>query len=120
MHTLLQANPGLASRFQRTVHCPGYTDEELAAIFADMARNAGLQLADGTTEKLRAILAATPRGKNFGNARHVRNLLEQAMSGQAMRITGPGADPAEIRILRAEDLPQASAPAPDSAPGQYL
>jgi SpoVK/Ycf46/Vps4 family AAA+-type ATPase len=87
MHALLQANPGQASRFPRTVHFPAYTDEQLAAIFASMTRSAGLQLADGTTAKLRAILAATPRGKNFGNARHVRNLLEQAMSAQAVRIT---------------------------------
>jgi AAA lid domain len=72
------------------------------------------------TEKLRAILAATPRGKNFGNARHVRNLLEQAISAQALRITIPGIDPAEVHILRAEDLPEPPAPAIDSTPGQYL
>jgi Holliday junction resolvasome RuvABC ATP-dependent DNA helicase subunit len=120
MRALLQANPGLASRFPRTVHFPAYTDEQLTAIFASMARNAGLELADGTTAKLRAILAATPREKNFGNARHVRNLLEQAISAQALRITTPGADPAEIRILRTEDLPEPPAPAPDSTPGQYL
>src|ERR1022692_39070 len=120
MHALLHANPGLASRFPQTVHFPAYTDEELAAIFAGMARSAGLQLADGMTEKLRVILAATPRLKNFGNARHVRNLLEQAISAQALRITRPGANPAEIRILRTEDLPEPSASAPDRTPGQYL
>jgi Holliday junction resolvasome RuvABC ATP-dependent DNA helicase subunit len=120
MHALLQANPGLASRFPRTVHFPGYTDDELGAIFTGMARSAGLQLADGVAEKLRAILTVTPRGKSFGNARHVRSLLEQAISAQALRITRPGADPAEIRILRAEDLPEPSAPAPDHVPGQYL
>jgi SpoVK/Ycf46/Vps4 family AAA+-type ATPase len=120
MHALLRANPGLASRFPRTVHFPGYTDEELAAIFAGMARSAGFQLADRVTEKLRAILGATPRGKNFGNARHVRNLLEQAISGQALRITTPGADHAEIPILRPEDLPEPPGPVVDRAPGQYL
>lgn len=120
MHALLQANPGLTSRFPRTVHFPGYTDDELAAIFADMASKAGLQLADGTTAKLRTILAGAPRGKNFGNGRHVRNLLEQAISAQAIRITRPGADPAEIRILRAGDLPESPEPAPDRTPGQYL
>ena len=120
MRALLQANPGLASRFPRTVHFPAYTNQELTAILTAMARNAGLQLADGTVAKLRAVLAATPRGKNFGNARHVRNLLEQAISAQALRITTPGADPAEIRILRAEDLPEPSAPTPGMNPGQYL
>ncbi len=37
-----------------------------------------------------------------------------------MRITRPGADLAEIRILRAEDLPEPPAQAPDQSPGQYL
>ena len=120
MRALLQANPGLASRFPKTVHFPGYTDDQLTDIFATMAASAGLTLADGTTAKLRAILAATPRDRNFGNARHVRNLLEQAISAQALRITTPGADPAEIRTLRAEDLPDSPAPAPENAPGQYL
>jgi Cdc6-like AAA superfamily ATPase len=41
MHAPLQANPGLASRFPRTVHFPGYTDEQLSAILASMARSAG-------------------------------------------------------------------------------
>jgi replication-associated recombination protein RarA len=120
MRALLHANPGLASRFPKTVHFPGYTDDQLTDIFATMAASAGLTLADGTTAKLRAILAATPRDRNFGNARHVRNLLEQAVSAQALRITTPGADPAEIRALRAEDLPDSPAPAPENTPGQYL
>jgi Holliday junction resolvasome RuvABC ATP-dependent DNA helicase subunit len=120
MRALLHANPGLASRFPKTVHFPGYTDDQLADIFATMAASGGLTLADGTTARLRAILAATPRDRNFGNARHIRNLLEQAISAQALRITTPGTDPAEIRTLRAEDLPDSPAPAPDNAPGQYL
>ena len=120
MRALLHANPGLASRFPKTVHFPGYTDDQLTDIFATMAASAGLTLADGTTARLRAILAATPRDRNFGNARYVRNLLEQAISAQALRITTPGTDPAEIRTLRAEDLPGSPAPAPDNTPGQYL
>ena len=120
MRALLHANPGLASRFPKTVHFPGYTDGQLADIFATMAARAGLTLAEGTTARLRAILAATPRDRNFGNARHVRNLLEQAISAQALRITTAGTDPAEIRTLRAEDLPDSPAPAPDNTPGQYL
>jgi SpoVK/Ycf46/Vps4 family AAA+-type ATPase len=40
MHALLQANPGLASRFPRTVHFPAYNNQELTAIFAQMASSA--------------------------------------------------------------------------------
>jgi SpoVK/Ycf46/Vps4 family AAA+-type ATPase len=47
MRTFLHANPGLSSRFTHVIHFPGYTDQELAAIFTGMAEQAGLHLADG-------------------------------------------------------------------------
>lgn len=122
MATFLAANPGLASRFPVTIGFPGYTDDELVRIFTGMAGKLGLELADGVVAKLRAILAATQRGETFGNARHVRNLLEQALAAQALRITESAASHAELRILRPEDLPDPpkGSPLADHAPGQYL
>ena len=122
MRQFLQANPGLASRIPRIVHFPGYTDDELITIFADMATEAGFHLADGVTERLSAILAGTPRGDDFGNARYVRNLLDGAIAAQALRITTTSPSSAEIRTLRPEDLPSAPVrpSARDDAPGQYL
>ena len=58
----------------------------------------GLHLADGVTARVRAILAATPRGEHFGNARYARNLLEQAIATQALRITRPA--PSQQRYAR--------------------
>ena len=37
MATLIDANPGLQSRFARTIHFPDYTTEELVAIFESMS-----------------------------------------------------------------------------------
>ena len=37
MATLIAANPGLQSRFARTIHFPDYTTEELVAIFESMS-----------------------------------------------------------------------------------
>ncbi len=62
------------------------------------ASRLGLHLAYGVTARVRAILAATPRGEHFGNARYARNLLEQAIATQALRITRPA--PSQQRYAR--------------------
>jgi Holliday junction resolvasome RuvABC ATP-dependent DNA helicase subunit len=124
MDNFLHANSGLASRFPVSVRFPGYTDRELAQIFTTTALAAGFRLAEDVAPRLRTILAATPRGPDFGNARHIRNLLDQAIANQALRITAADADGADVRELQAIDLP----PVPDAqaetertaTPGQYL
>jgi Holliday junction resolvasome RuvABC ATP-dependent DNA helicase subunit len=122
MTRFLHANPGLASRFPTVVHFPGYTDDDLAAIFATMADRDGFRLADGVLARLRETLAATPRGPEFGNARHVRNLLDQTIAAQGLRITSADDRSASARELRPEDVPAVpdTPPAEERGPGQYL
>lgn len=120
MRQFLAANPGLASRFPTTVNFPGYTDGELAEIFTAMAASGGFHLTDGVLPRVMAVLAATPRGPDFGNARYVRNLLDRAIAAQALRITTASTDPEEVRTLRPEDLPPPAAKTPDDDPGFYL
>jgi Holliday junction resolvasome RuvABC ATP-dependent DNA helicase subunit len=122
MRAFLTANPGLASRFATTIRFEAYSDDELTEIFTAMAAEDGFTLADGVLARLDAILAATARGPGFGNARFVRNILDQAIANQALRITTtPGADP---RMLQPGDLPLPPAAAPPKPPrdsiGQYL
>ncbi|MFF5263705.1 AAA family ATPase [Actinomadura viridis] len=127
MERFLKFNPGLDSRFPKALRFPDYTDDELATIFESMAAEAGFELAEGVLAALRRRLAAEPRGASFGNARLVRNVLEEAISRQAQRITaaddtGPGeVDPAEVRLLRPEDLPaEPSRREPDLPRGPYI
>jgi SpoVK/Ycf46/Vps4 family AAA+-type ATPase len=122
MSRFLEANTGLASRFPTIVHFPGYTDDELTTIFATMAEGDGFVLADGVLAGLRAILTATARGPGFGNARHVRNLLDKTIAAQGLRITETGDDSAYVPELRPEDLPAMPGrpPADASQTGQYL
>ncbi|GAA1549731.1 hypothetical protein GCM10009678_35660 [Actinomadura kijaniata] len=115
MEAFLRSNPGLAARFPKRIHFPDYTDEELVEIFAHMATGHGFALADGVLEAVARRLAAEPRDESFGNARLVRNLLEETISRQGRRLTA-AADTApetitaaEVCLLRPEDLP----PAPD-------
>ncbi|TMR33238.1 AAA family ATPase [Actinomadura geliboluensis] len=125
MERFLEANPGLASRFPKKLRFPDYTDDELVTIFEFMAAEAGFALAPGVLDALRERVAAQPRGSSFGNARLVRNLLEAAISRQAQRITagddaGHEVDPAEVVLLRSEDLPDAPPRADEGGYGLYI
>lgn len=125
MDRFLSSNPGLSSRFARRIRFPDYDDVELVAIFRSMAAQTGIELADGVVERVGDILAATPRGPGFGNARFVRTLFERALGRQALRLTGSGEmdpDPAALRILLPEDLPAVEAPVVEGTggSGQYL
>ena len=106
MATFIETNPGLRSRFPKTIHFPDYTDDELVAIFASMAERNHYGMGDGVAEALRANLAAHSRSKGFGNARVVRNLFEQAVANHATRVVDVN-DPTDeqLTLLVAEDIP---------------
>jgi AAA+ superfamily predicted ATPase len=86
MRKLIEANPGLESRFTRTIDFPDYTDDELVAIFDSMSSKKRYHLDDESRRTLRALVAVEPRTRGFGNARFVRNVFEQAVSLQALRL----------------------------------
>lgn len=106
MDGFLAANPGLRSRFPKTIVFPDYTSDELVAIFVSMGSRSRYQADEDALVKLRAVLDDERRGKGFGNARLVRNLFEAAVARQARRIVAM-ADPTEddLVTLRAGDIP---------------
>ncbi|WP_067457411.1 AAA family ATPase [Actinomadura macra] len=127
MREFLVSNPGLASRFPRVLRFPDYTDDELTAIFATMAADAGFTVPPTALAAVRRLLPRLGRGARFGNAREMRNLLDRAVAVQARRITapgGPGEGPPgdeEVRTLRRADIEAAAGTAPAAdGPGHYL
>ena len=86
MARLINSNPGLSSRFPRTIHFPDYTTNELVAIFKGMCASGRYIISRETLADLHQHLAALPRTKQFGNARLVRNIFEAALGRQASRI----------------------------------
>ena len=122
MESFLLSNPGLRSRFAREIEFPDYSVAELEAIFANTAAQHEYVLAEGADEMLRRILAGRRSGGESGNARFARTLFEQALTRQALRLTG-ASDPdalerADVVSLTAEDLEGAArALGEEPAPG---
>ena len=88
MKTFIDANSGLASRFNHYVEFPDYTAEELAAMFRSNAKKSQYTLSADVERDLGAFIAAQTanRDRKFGNGRWVRNLFEQAVAHQAERV----------------------------------
>jgi SpoVK/Ycf46/Vps4 family AAA+-type ATPase len=107
MQTLLDTNPGLKSRFTRTVHFPDYTDDELERIFGGLCDKNHYSLSDDALLRLRHLIGVEPRTRGFGNARFVRNLFESAVAHQAMRVA-PLQDPSTehlVTLIAADIVP---------------
>ena len=107
MERFIRSNPGLESRFNKYIHFPDYTPEELREIFLLRCEKLGYVLSEGADERLRALLAGLyeNRDESFGNARAVRNLFEDAVSRQADRLSSLEAPTREeLMTLEAGDL----------------
>jgi hypothetical protein len=75
-----------------------------------MAQAADYDLDDACIERFTAILATTPRGPLFGNARFARNLLEAAIGRHAWRLREVAEPTVEqLRTLIADDFDEAAA-----------
>jgi len=105
MQDFIDTNPGLKSRFTRTINFADYTDAELVTIFLSLGEKNHYSPTDDAIIKLHALLAAQPRDAGFGNARFIRNLFEDAVGRQAQRLTALE-DPTDEQLttLIADDL----------------
>jgi ATP-dependent 26S proteasome regulatory subunit len=73
MVRFLAANPGLASRFARTVEFPSHSGEVLGLLFERAAAECGYTCADGVVAAAGQTLGAHRNDENFGNGRTARN-----------------------------------------------
>ncbi len=105
MADFIDANPGLKSRFTRTISFPDYTDDELVSIFLALGEKSQYTCSDDALARVRHFVSAEPRTRGFGNARFVRNLFETAVAHQAQRVA-PLSDPSDEQLttLTAADI----------------
>ncbi|MEG2368083.1 MAG: AAA family ATPase, partial [Oscillospiraceae bacterium] len=86
INELLERNPGFKSRIRTHIAFPDYTVESLGEILELMAKKEGMQLKEGAREKVNAILQQASKQADFGNARFCRNLFEDALVAQSVRL----------------------------------
>ncbi|GAA1780354.1 right-handed parallel beta-helix repeat-containing protein [Streptomonospora arabica] len=105
MQRFLSANPGLASRFSRTIEFPNYEVGELVQIMRNMCEANHYTMDDSTVQALAEYFERVPKGPAFGNGRDARKLFEGMVDRQAYRLGGEAPDnPAELARLVPEDL----------------
>ncbi|MET9881780.1 right-handed parallel beta-helix repeat-containing protein [Streptomyces sp. NPDC006430] len=111
MDRFLTVNPGVASRFSRTITFSDYRPEELLRIVEQQAEEHEYRLGEGTAEALLTYFTELPKGPAFGNGRTARQTFESMVerhAGRVAQLSDPGTD--ELTLLFPEDLPALPAP----------
>jgi S1-C subfamily serine protease len=102
MQRFISSNPGLSSRFTKTIEFPPYAANELTAILRVMAKRQNFVLPDDLESSLGPWIKVGMRNKSWGQAREMRTLLERAREAQATRIAH---DPSgDVRQLAKADI----------------
>merc|ERR1712159_529781 len=109
MDLLLAHNPGVRSRFPTTIHFDDYTVDELVQIARSLLQKSSFQLSEMATSALRARCQelANAKGRENGNGRAVRNMIESAVRAQSVRLASLFKDSIkgeQLQRLEAEDL----------------
>jgi SpoVK/Ycf46/Vps4 family AAA+-type ATPase len=89
MEQFLMMNAGLASRFTYKLHIEDYTQEELLAIFKKMAEKQQYTLSPAAEFRALDVISQMleVKDENFGNAREIRNLLDETIQQLSIRVS---------------------------------
>ena len=109
MDELMAHNPGVRSRFPTVILFGDYNVAELMHIATGFLGKQHLTMTDEATETLNKKLGAMVVADDVqnGNGRAVRNMVEQAMRAQALRLAENDKatmKPSELSVLHAGDF----------------
>lgn len=108
MESFLAKNEGLRSRIAFHVQFPDYTVDELGDILRKMLKEKHFTASPSAYQRASEIFAQAVAIPEFGNGRFVRNMLEQALMKQSVRLyekyRGGEIPKRELFSLRAEDF----------------
>ncbi|MFD6531023.1 right-handed parallel beta-helix repeat-containing protein [Streptomyces sp. NPDC060184] len=105
MEGFLAANPGLSSRFTRTIDFENYSVDELVTITESMCNGHRYVLDPLTKEALALRFTGMRRDATFGNGRAARGVFEEMVDRQSLRLaTLPEASEADLMLMLPEDV----------------
>lgn len=99
MSEFVNSNPGLKSRFNKYFNFPNFSSSELLEILVSLITKNKFIITDKAKNKLLYIIndAIFSDGKHFGNARYIRNIYEQIVQNQFLRLS-------QMDVINDEDL----------------
>lgn len=87
MSRFINSNPGLKSRFARSIHFEDYSASELAEIFKVRCEQHGYLLSEHTLEAVQHLVEQfEPQIGELGNGRFVRNIFDRCVAIQCNRL----------------------------------
>lgn len=107
MREFLDTNSGLRSRFPLSINFPDYSTDELLQIGKAMIKSKGFELAGNAEDELQEAISKGKKkgGSQSGNARLVRNIIEDAIREQSARIAdADNIDEKAVVLLKEEDF----------------
>ncbi len=112
MQHFLDSNPGMNSRIRNIIKFPDYTPDELIEIAEFTASKRGVILHKNAKKQILKNLVEIYRNRNeqFGNARYINGLVEEAKQNMALRLMNQkdssvsDLDSDDISTIRVEDV----------------
>ncbi len=109
MQDFIEINEGMKSRVPYWVEFPDYNADELTEIFRLMMSERGFDATEDAVKEAHYIFEKVRNTDNFGNGRYVRNLFEQAIKNQSVRLLKSREEAGDIRkkelfLLTKEDM----------------
>lgn len=121
MERFLNANAGLASRFDYTIGFPDFSNEELLQVFQSFAEQHNYVLGPGAHQALLRCFASWPRDGAFPNGRGVRKLFNETVviHSHAVMQAGPGFGDM-LTVIGPEHIPASAVVSDGFIPVGYL
>ena len=107
MNRFLESNPGLKSRFNKSITFEDYSPNELLDIFELFCKLNDMRLSSDARDYLTQSLSklSNEKSENFANGREMRNLFEKAFTNQANRLSQYNdISDEELNIIKSEDI----------------
>ncbi|MEH2243222.1 AAA family ATPase [Nostoc sp.] len=107
MSRFIESNPGLKSRFARSINFEDYSPPELAEIFKVRCEQHGYLLSKKTLEAVRHLVNQFERQiGELGNGRFVRNIFDRCVAIQCNRLAALGKPSKEdLKTFLPADVP---------------